>query len=146
MPGSRPSTNKIKQGWITICAVMLITMSVNAPVVQADNETPTVITDIANWHHPVKKVFARHKIQINKVVLLKNKTYPVFYVKLTYDPQTSATTSYYHELYAQLLKANSWWSYALHSEEDKLRIEIDWDKTKKEININYVPLQADTPQ
>jgi len=108
---------------------------------QAKAPAEEIITDIVAWEHPVKEVLKTNKIKITKVKLLHNKKYPVFYVNLTYDPQSTETSAYYYQLYAEILEANGWWSYALHSERDQVRIEIDWDKKKKDMTINIVPLK-----
>ena len=46
----------------------------------------TVITDMAEWKHPVKDVFIKYKVKISKVELYNNNTYPIFYVSFPYDP------------------------------------------------------------
>ena len=51
-----------------------------------------------------------------------------FYVKLPYDPQSSANDKYYDKLYLELLRANGWWNYSLDDQEDWLIISIAWDK------------------
>ncbi|MBI1424879.1 MAG: hypothetical protein GC149_15640 [Gammaproteobacteria bacterium] len=100
-----------------------------------------VIADIANWRHPVKKVFAQHKVKLSKVVLTKHKQYPIFYVSFPYDPQSSQTSDYFNQLYAEVLAANGWWSYTLYDDQDKIKIEVNWNKTKKVMTTNFVPLQ-----
>ena len=100
-----------------------------------------VITDIASWKHPVKKIFSQNNIKLSKVVLTNHKKYPVFYVSFPYDPQSSQTSDYFNQLYAEVLAANGWWSYALQDEQDKVRIEVNWNKSKNEMTTNFVPLQ-----
>ncbi|MDH5218645.1 MAG: hypothetical protein OEX19_13170 [Gammaproteobacteria bacterium] len=120
---------------LTICLALVASTQSKAPAEE-------IITDIVAWKHPVKEVLKTNKIKITKVKLLHNKKYPVFYVELPYDPQSSETTSYFYQLYAEILEANSWWSYALHSERDQVQIEINWDRTKKEMTVNIVPLHT----
>jgi len=108
---------------------------------QAKTSEAEVITDIAAWKHPVKEVLIKNKVKITKLKLLDNKKYPVFYVKLPYDPQSSETNAYFYQLYAEILEANAWWSYALYVEQDQIQIEINWDKVKEEMTVNIVPLQ-----
>jgi hypothetical protein len=45
-----------------------------------------VIKDITSWHHPVKKIFAKYAIKIDKVQLVRRKTYPVFHVEFPFEP------------------------------------------------------------
>ena len=99
-----------------------------------------VITNIADWNHPVKKVFTQHKVKLTKIVLTKHKKYPIFYVSFPYDPQSSQTADYFNQLYAEVLAANGWRNYALQDEQDKIRIEVSWNKNKKVLTTNFVPL------
>jgi hypothetical protein len=55
-----------------------------------------VITDIKNWHHPVKAVFQKYKVDLDKVEL-QDKTYAVFYVKkFPYDPMLGHNDNYFN--------------------------------------------------
>ena len=105
-----------------------------------------VITDIVAWKHPIKDVLAKNKVQLHKVELTKNRKYPILYVTLPYDPQSSETTDYFNQLYTELLTANGWWSYALHDEQDKIQIDINWDKRKRLMSMDIVPLQSLAPE
>lgn len=100
----------------------------------------TVITNVATWNNPVKKVFIQHKVKLSKIVLIKHRKYSIFYVTFPYDPQSSQTSDYFNRLYAEVLAANDWLSYALQDEQDKIRIEVNWDKSKKVLTTNFIPL------
>jgi hypothetical protein len=89
-----------------------------------------VITDIKTWHHPVKTVFQKNKVELSKVEL-HDQNYPVFYVKFPYDPMLGHNDNYFHPLYYDTLKANGFWNYALVDQEGGHRINITWDKKTK---------------
>ena len=135
--------SRLKIGLILATAIAMSISSLAC--VQASDKSKSqskvVITDIVAWNHPVKAVFAEHKIPLYKVELLKNKTYPIFFVSLPYDPQSSETSDYYNQLYAELLETNGWWSFALNDNRDNILIKVNWDKTKKEMSLDYVPLE-----
>ncbi|HEY9058968.1 MAG TPA: hypothetical protein VIO64_00460 [Pseudobacteroides sp.] len=64
---------------------LLITQSQSLetpPATQMSSTAITIITDIANWNHPVKSVMQQNSITIKKVELKNNKTYPMFYVTM----------------------------------------------------------------
>ena len=98
-----------------------------------------VITDIKNWHHPVKAVFQKYKVELYKVEL-QNQTYPVFYVKFPYDPMLGHNDNYFHPLYYDTLEANGFWNYAFVDREDGRRINITWDKKTKTMSENIEDL------
>jgi hypothetical protein len=127
----------VATGMIT-AALFLCTPATRA---SAQGMYSTVITDVSSWRHPVKDVFRKHKVLLRKVELLRNKKYPVFYVDLPYDPQTSASRSFYHQLYLELLEANGPWDYALQSDHDHIRIEIRWDKENEVISEDIVSVK-----
>ena len=127
---------------ILIVVVLTTTFSACASSKSDSKHADTVvITNIADWKHPVKKVFSQHKVNINKIVLTKHKKYSIYYVSFPYDPQSSQTSDYFYQLYAEILAANDWRSYALQDEKDKIRIEINWDNSKKVMTTNFVPLK-----
>ncbi len=98
-----------------------------------------VITDIKNWHHPVKTVFQKNKVELYKVEL-HDQNYPVFYVKFPYDPILGHNDNYFHPLYLDTLKANGFWNYAFVDSEDGCRINITWDKKTKTLSENIEKL------
>jgi hypothetical protein len=99
-----------------------------------------VITDIRNWHHPVKTVLQKNKVEISKVEL-HDKTFAVFYVKkFPYDPMLGHNDNYFHALYLDTLEANGFWSYAFVDQEGGHRINITWDKKTKTMSENMEEL------
>lgn len=69
-----------------------------------------VISDVSSWNHPVKNIFGREAIKINKVVLQNNKTYPVFYVTLSKE-LNAENKAYYTKLMKEIALANGYWDY-----------------------------------
>jgi len=112
----------------------------SSPPEQDKVPDPIVITDTLSWKHPVKKILVNYKVKLYKVELTKCRKYPIFYVSLPYDPQSSQSTDYFHKLYTEVLAANGWWNYAFYDEEDHIKIEVEWDKKKKSMSINFVEL------
>jgi hypothetical protein len=114
------------------------------PSVTAQDRDVVVITDVVSWEHPVKKVFARYSVVLKKVELLRNKKYPVFYVDLPWDPQTSPNASQLNRLATELFLANGKNDYAIQSDGDGIRIEYKFDKPKKTLHEDIVSL-AEAP-
>ncbi|HZK14298.1 MAG TPA: hypothetical protein VFC55_07250, partial [Desulfobaccales bacterium] len=71
----------------------------------------TVITNIKEWHHPVKDILNKQNVILYKVELY-NKTYPIFYVRFPYDPRLAHNDKYFKPLYYETLKANGFWNYS----------------------------------
>jgi hypothetical protein len=67
----------------TALSLLLLPTALAAPVAsaRAEDSDVVVIEDITSWHHPVKKVFVKYAIKIDKVELFRHKTYPVFHVE-----------------------------------------------------------------
>lgn len=139
----RTTPNTVTKTALAACLIVCTTMAPLhlAPPAAAEEAYSKVIVHLASWRHPAKDVLARHKVVLKKVALLRNDTYPVFFVDLPCDPQTSASRSFYHALYLELLEANGHCDYALESECDRIRIQIKWDKARETISEDIVPLQ-----
>jgi hypothetical protein len=89
-----------------------------------------VITDIKEWQHPIKDVLIKHKVVIYKVELY-NETYPIFYVKIPYDPWFRHNDKFFKPLYYETLKANGFWDYSFIDRSFNCKINIKWDKQSK---------------
>ncbi len=113
----------------------LILCSMN---VTAWTDEVKVITNIEEWHHPVKDVFKKHRVKLYKVELSNQNTYPKFYVKFPYDPSLGHNNSYFTPLYYETLKANGFWNYAFIDLDSNSRINIKWDKRTKTLSENQV--------
>ncbi len=90
----------------------------------------TVISNIKEWRHPVKDILIKHKVILYKVEL-HNQTYPIFYVRLTYDPRLAHNDNYFKPLYYETLKANGFWDYSFIDRSFQCKINITWDKKSK---------------
>jgi hypothetical protein len=90
----------------------------------------TVISNIQEWHHPVKDILNKNKVILYKVEL-HNKTYPIFYVRFPYDPRLGHNDKYFKPLYYETLKANGFWNYSFIDRSFQCKINITWDKKSK---------------
>ena len=90
----------------------------------------TVISNIKEWHHPVKDILNKQKVILYKVEL-HNKTYPIFYVRFPYDPRLAHNDKYFKPLYYETLKANGFWDYSFIDRSFQCKINITWDKKSK---------------
>ena len=90
----------------------------------------TVISNIQEWHHPVKDILNKQKVILYKVEL-HNKTYPIFYVRFPYDPRLAHNDKYFKPLYYETLKANGFWNYSFIDRSFQCKINITWDKKSK---------------
>lgn len=95
-----------------------------------------VITDISSWNHPAKTIFNREGIKINKVVLKDNKTYPVFYVTLNKD-LNSSNKDYYTKLMKDIALANGYWDYEIIDESRGADIKVTCKDKKSVDKISY---------
>jgi hypothetical protein len=90
----------------------------------------TFISNITEWHHPVKDILHKQKVILDKVEL-HNKTYPIFYVRFPYDPRLAHNDNYFKPLYYETLKANGFWDYSFIDRSFQCKINITWDKKSK---------------
>lgn len=97
---------------------------------------------LSGWHHPVRNVLEAGDASIDKVELCNDEHFPVFTVKLKYDPSSPETASFYDQLYAKIAQANGWWSYALVDESDDEVIIVTTDKVQHSLSVameGYTP-------
>jgi hypothetical protein len=90
----------------------------------------TVISNIKEWHHPVKDILNKQNVILYKIEL-HNKTYPIFYVRFPYDPRLAHNDKYFKSLYYATLKANGFWNYSFIDRSFQCKINITWDKKSK---------------
>jgi hypothetical protein len=93
----------------------------------------TVISNIKEWHHPVKDILTKHKVILYKVEL-RNKTHPIFYVRFPYDPRLGHNDKYFKPLYYETLKANGFRNYAFIDRSFQCKINITWDKKSRTLS------------
>jgi hypothetical protein len=111
-------------------SLLLFVISVFLVVGISHADEVTVISNIKEWHHPVKDIFNKQNVILYKVEL-HNKTYPIFYVRFPYDPRLAHNDNYFKPLYYETLKANGFWNYAFIDRSFQCRINITWDKKSK---------------
>ncbi len=83
-------------------------------------DTSKVIDNIAGWKHPSKKVFAQYGIEVLRVELFANNTYPIFYVSNNALFESSKATKQRKALFKALLKANAQWDFTITTASGKL--------------------------
>ncbi len=94
--------------------------------------------DLKSWSHPTNKIFEKYGVTVSAVKLEDNVA--TFDVIMPFDPQSSENAHHLNELCFELLKANGWWRYSLKSVEDKIEIQVIWNKKNKEMSLDIVPL------
>lgn len=115
-----------------------IVQNETAPAISVPKEEDNlVISDIANWEHPTKKVFADNGIAIKKIILKKEKTYPEFYVELPNNDKVK-DISLFEGILRNIAKENGFWDYKLIDESLSVEIEVFCDKPSTSVsNIQY---------
>ncbi len=76
-------------------------------------DTSKIIDNIAGWKHPSKKVFTQYGIEVLRVELFANNTYPIFYVSNNALFESGKKTKRREALFKALLKANAQWDFAI---------------------------------
>lgn len=84
--------------------------------------------DINNWEHPVKLVLQQNSIEIKKLELTKDKTYPTFFVKF---PEYFDEEYFIFKIVNEITKANAYWDYTLIDESRNIKIEVLNDKENR---------------
>lgn len=72
--------------------------------------------DLENWQHPTRKVLLERGVILKKVELCNDGKYPIYHVRLPYDPG-GQTQDYFNPLYVAMYGANGKWPYAMVDEE-----------------------------
>ncbi|PJI08140.1 MULTISPECIES: hypothetical protein [Clostridium] len=107
-----------------------------SPSISENSNGDYIITDVSSWSHPAKTIFNREGIKINKVVLKDNKTYPVFYVTLNKD-LNSSNKDYYTKLMKDIALANGYWDYEIIDESRGADIKVTCKDKKYVDKISY---------
>lgn len=116
----------IKVRYLILFVLLLISLTLSA-------SEKIQVERYEKWDHPILAVFKKYNISLYKVSYSKDGTCPTFHAKFEYnpDPHTPASDMYYDTVYREILKANSFYPYALVDEQDNLRINVGFeDKTK----------------
>jgi hypothetical protein len=122
-------------------SLLLLATAVAAPVAsaRAEDSDVVVIDDITSWRHPVKQVFAKYAIKIDKVELFRHKTYPVFHVEFPFEPTEGFENArVLAKLEAELFVANGHNDYGIQDDSREVRIEITWNKKKRGLHENFI--------
>lgn len=90
------------------------------------------------WKHPVLAIFEKYGIKLYKVSYSIDGKCPTFYAKFKYSPDPRAPDAdSFHKVYFEILKANSFFPYALVDSEDDMRINVGWvNKIKKIMRVD----------
>lgn len=99
------------------------------------------ITDLEAWSHPAKAVFEKHRIPLDKVELLDNETYPVFYISLPSDRKL--TNEDWRSLSREVAEANGYWDFHIVDTSGAAEIKVTNDRSRREITgieLNKHPL------
>ncbi|MCX7745784.1 MAG: hypothetical protein N2645_02685 [Clostridia bacterium] len=106
--------------------------NITTPKKEGDDNGIRVITDIAGWDHPVKKILEGKPFEIHKLELDKDGTYPRFFVK--YPDKTSIDDKEnVKSILNKIAAANAFWDYSLINEESNLNIRVICDKKLREV-------------
>jgi hypothetical protein len=97
-----------------------------------NNEKSDTITDITSWNHPVKYVFKNASVDVEKVIFKNNKTYPIFYVKLSKNLDDT-NKIYYNNLINQVATANGYWDYEIIDQARNVDIKVSCDKLNRSV-------------
>lgn len=105
-----------------------------ASAASATSQSAKVVTDIANWQHPAKAVFAKYNVTLKSVTVVDR--HATFDVAFPFDPQTEPNAARLQALCLELLKANGSWGYALVSSDDHIEIDVSWNAQTRKITID----------
>ncbi|MGY3882326.1 hypothetical protein [Aeromonas veronii] len=61
--------------------------------------------DLENWQHPTRRVLLERGVIFKKVELCNDGKYPIYHVRLPYDP-AGQTQDYFNPLYVAMYGAN----------------------------------------
>lgn len=118
----------------TLCLLSLI-LYLNAAL--ADEKL--LIERYESWQHPVVNVFKKHGISLYKVHYSQDSKYPTFYVNFkTAMSKETVCSSQFYKIGSELLKANSFFSYALIDRKNNLEILVQRSLKSKKTVITYV--------
>ncbi|WP_448955263.1 hypothetical protein [Labrys neptuniae] len=119
-------------GWGALATVWIAAACTFAQPARADD----VITDIAGWHHPTKSVFAKHHLELTRVVITQNGKFPIFHVKFfPASPLLAINDPFFRPLEIDALLANGKWPLRIVSDNGfRCAIDVSWDRAHKTMN------------
>ena len=92
--------------------------------------------DLATWRHPTRDVLRAARARVKRVELCNGGSFPVFTVILPYDVYGRAD-DYFNKLYADLAKANGFWSYALVDLANNVVISVAVERAGRTVSPSY---------
>lgn len=122
-----------RNGYIEVEGELLeesVVLSFNNGVYAEENKT--VIHDIQNWNHPVKNVFSRYLVKLDRVELLNQKTYPIFYIVLA-EELSKKSLSRFQTMAVEVAKANSYWDYQMIDSSKSVMVKVQCDRKAKAV-------------
>lgn len=91
------------------------------------------ITDTEKWNHPTKKVFIDNGFKVEKVELINEKKFPIFYIKAENKEEEYI---YNKEFIKEVAKANGYWSFKIVEGEKFADVTINKEKRVDEIETD----------
>lgn len=104
-----------------ICIILVLIST----VLFAEERESFVISDITKWNHPTKKVFIDNGFKVEKVELINEKKFPIFYIKAE---NKEAEYIYNEEFIKEVAKANGYWSFKIVEGEKFADVTINKEK------------------
>lgn len=96
-----------------------------------ENGEVVTIKDIENWNHPTKSVFKEWDYTVTIVQLLKDKTYPIFYVQK--DTEAAADESFYkYSFLKEVAEKNGYWDFKIVNDLGDF-VSVECDKNQKRV-------------
>lgn len=115
-----------RRRWLALVAILSLALPVRAedrPGAPSTASSPIrVIDDVAHWKHPVKEVFAKYKLPLQRVTF--NGRHATFRVAFPFDPLAQPNEVAMTSLYVDLLQATGGAAYTLESLQDDVAIDV----------------------
>lgn len=110
------------------------TVSNESASVNTANIDPEIklVHDIKSWNHPVKKTFSDNSIDLVKVELRNEETYPVFHIKLPYEINLK-NEDLVNSLTNEVALSNGYWDYEIIDEAHTGDIKVQCDRKNKKV-------------
>lgn len=117
---------------VTKLKFFFIAVLLCSPLKEAVAADKILVERYENWNHPVLVIFKQYGVSLYKISYSRDGKYPTFYATFKYSPDPRAPDAdNFHKIYFDILKANSYFPYALIDEEDGIRINVGWKSKEK---------------
>lgn len=94
-----------------------------------------LVEHLKELNHPILPVLQKYNISLYNVSYSKNGTCPTFEVKFKHHPLSAEDDKYSTKMYAEILKANSSFPYAIVDKEHHFKVNVGFKDKAKTINI-----------